>query len=251
MRRLLLLILMCWPLLFSGTICNVVVGQPYAPLECPESDTAPFSTSFNEDGIVDESAPCMTLFATRGTAGSHDAGDYYHVLSNKLSCHGGGSSESQYNYPTKKYLALAADRRIDVTLDSFTQTANYVYLRVYLWASGSNSYNTSQMSAPQNAIMIQVVGTTSGAITLQCFSYNASGSAVQVGSSVSSITNGSHIFSIVFVDTTHVKVQVDGSDVISSSTFTSTIADNIYGCVSGYHVNSGGGSFAISKVEFK
>lgn len=27
MRRLLLFILICWPLLFSGTICNVVVGQ--------------------------------------------------------------------------------------------------------------------------------------------------------------------------------------------------------------------------------
>lgn len=35
MRRLLLLILMCWPFLFAGTICNVVVGGVAAPAaEC-------------------------------------------------------------------------------------------------------------------------------------------------------------------------------------------------------------------------
>lgn len=33
MRRLLLFILICWPLLFSGTICNVVVGGVAAPAD--------------------------------------------------------------------------------------------------------------------------------------------------------------------------------------------------------------------------
>ncbi len=215
---------------WAYSILPIMSGEP-----CP---TAPFTDNISGNDGDGLTSCYWRPLATLG--GSYFTGSFA-INSSNLVCNGSTSGGAYVGmYASAVSLSTQANRYFSITTSGYLPTGgeSTPIARIFIW-NAENDSDVSSLSAYKNCIYLNVLYQSATQALVQLNSRDSAGNntILNNGLSVTCTETGNDTWKVELVDSTHVRVLHNGSEIISSQAVTCNFGSSIYAGLAVVHMN--------------